>query len=28
MIDHVGNYGLATPNAGLKTAGIRIGYKF
>jgi lipid A 3-O-deacylase len=28
MIDHIGNYGLATPNAGLKTAGIRIGYKF
>jgi hypothetical protein len=28
MIDHIGNYGLATPNAGLKTAGIRIGFKF
>ena len=28
MIDHIGNYELATPNAGLKTAGIRIGYKF
>jgi lipid A 3-O-deacylase len=28
IIDHVGNYGSATPNAGLKTAGIRVGFKF
>jgi hypothetical protein len=28
VIDHIGNYGLAHPNAGLKTAGIRLGFKF
>jgi lipid A 3-O-deacylase len=27
-VDHVGNYGFATPNSGLKTAGIRFGFKF
>lgn len=28
IIDHIGNYGFAKPNGGLKTAGIRVGFKF
>jgi lipid A 3-O-deacylase len=28
IIDHIGNYGFAKPDQGMKTAGARIGFKF